>query len=220
MPVALLDLIVLGVVLLSALLAAVRGFTREVLAIASWIAAAVAALVLHPHLLPYVKTHIANPTIALVVTIAAIFLVTLVVVSFITVQLSDFVLDSRIGAVDRSLGFLFGAARGFLICVVGFIFFNWLVKPDMQPDWVVQARTRPLLQSTGDKLVAMLPDDPESTILQKFRHPSGDGSTEAPADTDTAPQQTQPPADATPAPQRRTQGPAGTAPGGATGAAQ
>jgi membrane protein required for colicin V production len=219
MPVALLDLIVLGVVLLSALLAAVRGFTREVLAIVSWIAAAVAALVLHPHLLPYVKTHIANPTIALVVTIAAIFLVTLIIVSFITVQLSDFVLDSRIGAVDRSLGFLFGAARGFLICVVGFIFFNWLVKPDMQPDWVLQARTRPLLQSTGDSLIAMLPDDPESTILQKLRQPSGDGGTDAPADSDTAPQ-TQPPSDAAPAPQRRTQVPAGTDAEGATGSAQ
>ncbi|MFC7398933.1 CvpA family protein [Chelatococcus sp. GCM10030263] len=219
MPVALLDLIVLGVVLLSALLAAVRGFTREVLAIVSWIAAAVAALLLHPHLLPYVKTHIANPTIALVVTIAAIFLVTLIIVSFITVQLSDFVLDSRIGAVDRSLGFLFGAARGFLICVVGFIFFNWLVKTDMQPDWVLQARTRPLLQSTGDSLIAMLPDDPESTILQKFRQPSGDGGTDAPADSDTAPQ-TPPPADAAPAPQRRTQAPAGTDAEGATGSAQ
>jgi membrane protein required for colicin V production len=219
MPVALLDLIVLGVVLLSALLAAVRGFTREVLAIVSWVAAAVAALLLHPHLLPYVKTHIANPTIALVVTIAAIFLVTLIIVSFITVQLSDFVLDSRIGAVDRSLGFLFGAARGFLICVVGFIFFNWLVKTDMQPDWVLQARSRPLLQSTGDSLIAMLPDDPESTILQKFRQPSGDGGTDAPADSDTAPQ-TQPPADAAPAPQRRTQAPAGTDAEGATGSAQ
>jgi membrane protein required for colicin V production len=33
MPVSILDLVVLGVVVISALLAAVRGFTREVLAI-------------------------------------------------------------------------------------------------------------------------------------------------------------------------------------------
>lgn len=43
MPVTLLDLVVIGVVLLSALLAAVRGFTREVLAIVSWVAAAAVA---------------------------------------------------------------------------------------------------------------------------------------------------------------------------------
>src|SRR4249919_1539380 len=103
LPVALLDLIVLGVVVVSALLAAVRGFTREVLAIASWGIAAVAALLLHPQLVPIVKEHIANPTIALVASIASIFLVTLIVVSFITVRLSDLVLDSRIGALDRTL---------------------------------------------------------------------------------------------------------------------
>ena len=42
-PVSVLDLIVIGIVLLSALLASVRGFTREVLAIASWVIAAFAA---------------------------------------------------------------------------------------------------------------------------------------------------------------------------------
>lgn len=180
MPVPLLDLIVLGIVVISALLATVRGFTREILAIASWCAAAVAALMLHPALLPYVKEHISNPTIALVVAIAAIFLVTLIIVSFITVQLSDLVLDSRIGALDRSLGFLFGAARGFLICAVAFLFFNWLVTPDMQPEWAREAKTRGILQSTGDSLMALLPDDPETAILQRLKRVKPEGETGEP----------------------------------------
>ena len=37
------------------------------------------------------------------------------------------ILDSRIGALDRTLGFLFGLARGLLIVVVAFMFFSWLV---------------------------------------------------------------------------------------------
>ena len=41
LPISLLDLLVIGIVLLSALLASVRGFTREVLAIGSWVIAAV-----------------------------------------------------------------------------------------------------------------------------------------------------------------------------------
>jgi membrane protein required for colicin V production len=45
MPVSPLDLAVLAVVLISAFLASVRGFTREVLAIVSWVAAAVSAYV-------------------------------------------------------------------------------------------------------------------------------------------------------------------------------
>lgn len=183
MIVSIFDLVVLGVILISALLAAVRGFTREVLSIASWVAAAAAALAFHPALVPYVREHIANPTIALVVAIAAIFLVTLVVVSFITVRLSDFVLDSRIGALDRSLGFIYGGFRGLLICIVGFLMFNWLVRPDMQPEWAKTAKMRPFLQQGGDQLLAMLPDDPEAA-LRRLRPPAQDGEPGAPADTD------------------------------------
>ena len=47
-PFSVLDLVVIGVVVISALLAAVRGFTREVLAIVAWVAAAAAAWFLHP----------------------------------------------------------------------------------------------------------------------------------------------------------------------------
>lgn len=188
MPISLLDLIVLGVVLVSALLAAVRGLTREVLAIASWVVAAVAALMLHSQLVPIAKEHIANPTVALVVTIAAIFLVTLIIVSFITIRLSDLVLDSRIGVVDRSLGFLFGAARGVLICIIGFVFFNWLVPEKMQPEWSKTARMRPFLQDSGDQLMGMLPEDPEG-LISKYRNKQklNEGGSEPPAEGETVP---------------------------------
>jgi membrane protein required for colicin V production len=43
MPFSVLDLAVLGIVVISALLAAVRGATREVLAIVAWVAAAAVA---------------------------------------------------------------------------------------------------------------------------------------------------------------------------------
>ena len=60
-----LDLGLIGVILVSALLAMLRGFTREVLAIASWGAAALAALYFHPLVLPYLKPYISKDTIAL-----------------------------------------------------------------------------------------------------------------------------------------------------------
>lgn len=185
MPVSILDLIVLGVVLLSALLAAVRGATREILAIASWAIAAAAAVMLHQPLLPIVSQHISNPTIALVVAIAAIFVVTLVVVSFITLRISDLVLDSRIGSIDRTLGFVFGVARGLLICVIAYIFFSWLVPDKMQPDWARDARLKPFLESSGVKLQSLLPDDPEA-ILAKYRNRAQGGADAPPAENDTA----------------------------------
>ncbi|MGB7699881.1 MAG: CvpA family protein, partial [Methylovirgula sp.] len=60
-----LDLGVIAIVLISAVLAMVRGFTREVLAIASWAAAAIAAIYFHPYVLPYVKPYISKDAVAL-----------------------------------------------------------------------------------------------------------------------------------------------------------
>jgi membrane protein required for colicin V production len=186
-----LDLGLIVVVLISAFLAMLRGFTREVLAIAAWGAAALAAYYLHPVVLPYVKPYIAKDVIALAVAAAAIFIVTLIVVSLITIKLSDAILDSKIGALDRSLGFLFGAVRGLLLCVIAFVFFNWLVPAQTQPGWVKTARMRPLLQATGDRLMAVLPDDPEG-LLNKLKKPkSAGGSEETAPDTDQEPKKTE-----------------------------
>jgi membrane protein required for colicin V production len=188
LPVSILDLVVIGVVLISALLAAVRGFTREVLAIVAWVTAAAVAWFLHPLLLPQLKNHISNPTLALAAAIGAIFVVTLLIVSIITVKFSDFVLDSRIGALDRTLGFVFGAARGFLICVIGWVFLAWLVQGKM-PDWASTARSRPMLESTGSTLIAMLPD-PEGVMAQ-LRKRQPEDVAQPPADT-TPPRVTAP----------------------------
>jgi membrane protein required for colicin V production len=187
-----LDLGLIAVILISAFLAMLRGFTREVLAIASWGAAAVAAIYLHPLVLPYVKPYIAKDVIALAVAAAAVFFVTLIAVSLITVKLSDAILDSKVGALDRSLGFLFGAVRGLLLCVIAFVFFNWLVPAQTQPQWVKTARMRPLLQATGDQLMAVLPDDPEG-LLNKLKKPKSAGASEETVpDTDQEPKKAEP----------------------------
>ena len=94
--------------------------------------------------------------------------------SILTVRISDMILDSRVGALDRTLGFLFGLGRGLLIVVVAFLFFDWLVPAKSQPSWVQSAKSKVVLQSTGDWLKSMLPDDPESTILKRLKRPKVD----------------------------------------------
>jgi membrane protein required for colicin V production len=106
------------------------------------------------------------------------------VVSIITVRISDMILDSRIGALDRTLGFLFGLARGLLIVVVAFMFFSWLVPDKQRPDWITGAKSRVVLQGTGDWLMSLLPDDPENTILKRFKKNKPDDEQ---TDTEPAP---------------------------------
>src|ERR1700760_4848975 len=169
MPITILDLVLLGVMLISGLLAMVRGFMREILSIAAWGTAALVTLYAFGKLLPTAKTYFNNDTVASVVVVAGVFIGTLIVVSIITVRISDMILDSRIGALDRTLGFLFGLARGLLIVVVAYEFFIWLVPHKQRPDWVVGAKSRTMLDSTGEWLKGLLPDDPENTILKRFK---------------------------------------------------
>ena len=180
MPLTLLDIILLAVMLLSAILAMVRGFMREILSIASWAAAAIVTVLAYPKLLPIAKQYISNDIAAAAVVVGGVFLGVLLVVAMITVKISDMILDSRVGALDRTLGFLFGLARGLVIVVVAFLFFAWLVPERSQPDWVLNAKSRVVLQSTGAALMSMLPEDPEG-YLRKFKRPR-DEETEPPAE--------------------------------------
>jgi membrane protein required for colicin V production len=174
MPITLLDIILIGVMLVSALLAMIRGFMREVLSIAAWVIAAIATLYAYARLLPYAKSYFNNDIIAAAVVIGGTFLGTLLIVSIITVRFSDMVLDSRVGALDRTMGFLFGLARGLIIVVVAFLFFDWLVPARTQPAWVASAKSLKVLQGTGNWLISLLPEDPENTILRRLRRPKQD----------------------------------------------
>jgi membrane protein required for colicin V production len=194
MPITLLDIILIGVMLISALLAMIRGFMREVLSIAAWGIAAVVTLYSYSKLLPFAKSYFNNDIIAAAVVVGGVFLTTLLIVSVITVRFSDMVLDSRVGALDRTLGFLFGLGRGLIIVVVAFLFFAWLVPERSQPEWVRSAKSRVVLQSTGDWLMSMLPDDPETTILKRLKKPKPAEEEEAPAQRSTL----DPPGDSTP----------------------
>ncbi|PRD46011.1 colicin V synthesis protein [Phyllobacterium phragmitis] len=190
MPITLLDGVLLGITLVSAVLAMVRGFSREVLSVASWAAAAIAAYLFYTPVVPLVRPYISNDTIATIAAAGAVFIVTLIIVSVITMKIADFIIDSRVGALDRTLGFVFGAARGVLLVVVAMLFFNWLVAAD-QPGWIANAKSKPLLDSLGQKLVNLLPEDPESTILNRIKPktgaPSGTAEPEAPENKEEAP---------------------------------
>ena len=71
-------------------------------------------------------------------------------------------LDSRVGALDRTLGFIFGLARGFLLVAIVFILFSALARD--QPEWVRNARSYPILQQTQVAIESLLPMNPEQYL--------------------------------------------------------
>lgn len=190
MPITLLDGILIGFTLVSAMLAMVRGFSREVLSIASWIAAAAAAYFFYPLVLPYVTPHISKPPLAIAAAAGGVFLIALIIVTLITMRIADFIVDSRIGALDRTLGFLYGAARGLLVGAVALLFVSWLIgdpSTGKYPTWIEDAKSRPLLEDIGQRIMALLPENPDTTILDRF---TGSGSQPAavePGESDSPP---------------------------------
>lgn len=192
MPITLLDGILLVFMLVSALLAMVRGFSREVFSLASWVAAAFGAYFFFPMVLPKVQDYITSPIIAKIVTVILIFVVILFLVSFITMKMADFILDSRIGPLDRSLGFLFGAFRGLLLVVIAVALFDGFSPPGSPgyPKWISQAKSKPMLDSMIVELTNILPDDPESDILDRFISMISSRKKQEPAATQSAKQVT------------------------------
>ncbi len=151
------DLALIAMALLSGLLAMYRGFTREVLSITSWAMAGLAVLYFiqnHKRFAEEMAAQMGAPVaIAQIVLGAVLFLLVLVVVHLITARISDAMLDSRIGMIDRLFGFLFGVARGYLIILIAFMGYQlWQPKAEQQFDFVAKAASRNLLVSSANAL--------------------------------------------------------------------
>jgi membrane protein required for colicin V production len=160
----LLDIILIVIMLVSGVLALMRGFTREVLSLLAWGLAAIAAYfaVTNDGLIQWTIVNVpyANqPTLAKVAAGGAIFLLVLLIVSIISVKISDLVVDSSVGAFDRTLGFLYGLARGLVLVAIAFLYYGWFVPVDKQDIWVKEARTLPIMKSVGEKILELTPPD-------------------------------------------------------------
>jgi membrane protein required for colicin V production len=128
------DGIVAAVVVLSALLAFSRGFTREAMAIAGWVVAAYLATFFSPAAVPLVKEipvvgdFLADSCeLSIIVSFAVIFAVALIVVSLFTPLFSSLVQRSVLGGLDQGLGFLFGVARGILLVAIAFFVYDTVI---------------------------------------------------------------------------------------------
>jgi membrane protein required for colicin V production len=151
------DIAVVVLLLLSGVFALMRGFVYEVLAMAGWIAAALAALWGVPVVRPYVHQYIASPTLGDIAGGVAIFLVALLSCSVLTHAISRRVQKSAVSSVDRSLGFAFGLVRGLVLASLCFLVVTKLMAP-AEPQMLLTAKTRPLLAAGAQMIQSLVPD--------------------------------------------------------------
>ena len=123
------DGVVAIVIVVSALLAYSRGFVREVLAIAGWVAAAILAFIFADQAQPLLQQIplpeslafvLESCELSIIAAFAAVFAVALIVFAIFTPLFSGVVQRSALGGLDQGLGFLFGVARGVLLVALAF----------------------------------------------------------------------------------------------------
>lgn len=157
-PLSYLDVALIALALISGLLAMYRGLGRELLSIISWLVGAAAGgyfYLYHQGLAAEVTQQLSlpSPKIAQIGIAVMVGLITLIVVHLVTARISDSILDSRIGVIDRTLGLVFGVVRAFLIVLIPYMFYqHFSPKESDQPEWVRRSLSRSVLNSASEAL--------------------------------------------------------------------
>ena len=144
------DHAVLTVTGFSVLLGLLRGFTREVIALASWALAFLAASVYGGDAAALLAKQIPDDSWRVLAAFAAVFFVVLIVMSVIALLASKLIKSAGLGLEDRLLGGLFGLARGLLVVLV-FVLLSGLTALPRQTVWKDAMLAAPL-----EKLAVMV----------------------------------------------------------------
>ena len=151
-----LDYVYIVVLLASTVWATIRGGVYETIATLSWVAAAIAARFASPWLDGVFQTWFKlqdSTVVTLVASYFLVFFVILLLVGFVNQKLRDKIQESMMNVTDHTLGVIFGIIRGIVVMGIVYWIAVWYYSdiPRM-PDWIANARTRPIMQLTAVKL--------------------------------------------------------------------
>ncbi len=151
------DLAIVGVAIISGLLGLMRGFVRESLGVGAWAGAAYVAVLTAPLVRDKFSEWLGSPELGTPVAYTAMFIATLIILSMIAGWVGSLVHAVGLGAVDRSLGALFGAARGFVVVVAIYLLAGFAMPAGKWPDAVRTARLLPYVSETATWIAAQMP---------------------------------------------------------------
>ena len=151
------DLAVLGVIALSAIFAFARGLVREALSIVAWVGAALITLYGFNHIYGLVIRFVTTPLLADLVAGAGLFVISLIVLTILTGYLARFVQSSALSPVDRTLGLIFGLARGAFLVSLAYLVLDISLPQNDRPGWIKQAKSEPFLAQGAELLRSALP---------------------------------------------------------------
>jgi len=159
------DAAAISIIILSSLFSLVRGFVREMLGVAAWLGAAFAALKGYIYIQPYVASVLSVKNLITPVSVGAVFLIILIILSIVSAYVGGLVRESALSSLDRSLGLVFGALRGFVILALAYIGLSVFVPATQWPEPVINARLLPVVFDGATTLADILPDGYRPNVL-------------------------------------------------------
>jgi membrane protein required for colicin V production len=153
------DIAVFGFVALSGLLAFGRGLVREVLGIAAWVGAGAVGFAGLPMMRAQVRTWMSSPEWIDPVSFIVLFLISLIIFSVIARMIAGLVRNSLLGGLDRTLGLVFGLARGACVVIIAYIIGQMVFPIDRWPEAVLNARVLTPTYNAASWVRDQLPED-------------------------------------------------------------
>jgi membrane protein required for colicin V production len=152
-----LDIIVLFLIGTGAIFGFMRGFVQEALAMIAWLLIIIAIRVLHGPVSDVLSDSVGTEAGAAVLAFLIIVVITYALGRFLAKRIGEKSRKSVLGPVDRALGFGFGAVKGLIGATLLFLLLVMLYETAFggkaqRPDWMVNSRTYPLLNASGDAL--------------------------------------------------------------------
>lgn len=154
------DIIVLGITAIAAVGGYLRGIVQEMLSLAAWILAVAAIRVLHNPLTDQLGGQFGNGPSVAILAFVLLLLIPYVAMKVIANNAGKASRGSRMGFVDRVLGFAFGIMKGLIIVVIAFLVLVlgfdsvWGVKG--RPTWMATARTYDFVDASSRSMVSMI----------------------------------------------------------------
>jgi len=159
LPMNILDIGVIVLFALGAIIGLMLGFVRGGLFVVSWVGSAIATIIAFPQVRPYARQYIENEFFADLAGGIAVFIATLIVLFLLSSVIGGWVRNSRLNALDRSLGMVAGLATAAILIAGGYIIAENIWPPKKQPVWMVEAKSLPLIRSGARALNDVLPED-------------------------------------------------------------
>lgn len=167
------DYLIIGVVAVSTLISLWRGFLREAFSLAVWVLAFWVGWTFFRELAPQLSPWIDTPSVRLGLAFVALMIVALVVGGLVNVLLIQLVERTGLSGTDRTIGMVFGAARGVLLIAVLVLLAG--LTPITEDPWWRSSVLVPYFEELALWLRDLLPGD----IADRFNYAATGGSTES-----------------------------------------